>query len=336
MILKTPQFWYRDKGTAAPPLEKMLEPISYLYELGYRLHQNSRDAAEAGLPVLCIGNIVAGGTGKTPTALAIMDIIHKNSLAKKPFFLIRGYGGGEVGPLLTDPAKHTAWDTGDEALILSKAAPTIVAIDRIGGAELARRKGADLVLMDDGLQNPGIRKDIRIIVINGEMGFGNEKILPAGPLREPLETGIARADAFIFLGADTRGVRDKLPQDKPIFEAILCPAFGKLPPQDKAYIAFAGLGYPEKFFKFLKEDLRFNIVDTVKFSDHYPYNETDIRNLAQKAQTAGAELLTTEKDMMRIPAIEGITIYTLPIELAWSDEAALTQFLKDKLARLSS
>ena len=333
MMLKTPKFWYRPEDTPTSIQEKMLEPLSRLYKFGYTLHQNSKSPRQMPLPVICIGNIVAGGTGKTPTALSLMDVIRRHSIARTPYFLIRGYGGGQIGPLIVDVYKHTSWDTGDEALILSKAAPTVVSIDRAAGAEMAQRNGADLVLMDDGLQNPGIRKDISIVVINGEMGFGNEKIMPAGPLREPLLDGLAKADAFIMIGTDKRGTLGKLPADKPVFKANLKAKPDKIPPRDKKYIAFAGLGYPEKFFTFLKEEIALDVVETVRFSDHYPYTREDLESLAQKAVDAKAELLTTEKDFIRLPKIEGVHVHTLPVDLVWEDETALAAFLEDKLAR---
>ena len=336
MMLKTPKFWYRNHDTAAPMSERALEPLSRLYKFGYTLHQSSRTPHKAALPVLCIGNIVAGGTGKTPTALALMAVIRKNNIAKNPYFLIRGYGGGAVGPLLVDPNKHTAWETGDEALILSRAAPTVVSINRALGAELAKKQGADLVLMDDGLQNPGITKDISIVVINGDMGFGNEKILPAGPLREPLQDGIARADAFIIIGADKRDAAGKLPAGKPVFTATLKANTTKIPPKDKTYIAFAGLGYPDKFFNFLRGDIGLTLAETIRFADHYPYTRDDLEALAQKAVDAKAELLTTEKDFMRLPKIEGVNVHTLPVDLVWDDENGVAQFLQDKLASLKS
>ena len=331
MNIKTPSFWYRPNGSPPPLLEKVLTPFSALYAAGYKMHQKTKQARKAFLPVICIGNIVAGGTGKTPTALALLNTLRKYGIAKNPFFLIRGYGGGEVGPLLVDPSIHTAWDTGDEALVLSRAASTIVSINRIEGADLALRKGADLVLMDDGLQNPGIHKDIKIVVVNGEMGFGNEKILPAGPLREPLQTGLAKADSFILIGQDHRDCIKNIPAGKPVFHAAIKAIQSKIPPKDKSYVAFAGLGYPDKFFSFLRNDVGLNIVKTVRFADHQPYNEENLKNLHQTALSLNAELLTTEKDMMRLPEIPGITVHTLPVELAWEDEELLAQFLKAKL-----
>ncbi|MGB4106973.1 MAG: tetraacyldisaccharide 4'-kinase [Alphaproteobacteria bacterium] len=332
MPLKTPSFWYRSGGT--PSLrEKILSPFSFLYRIGYEIHQHSITPETLDIPVICIGNINAGGTGKTPAAIALMDVIRKNNLAAKPFFLLRGYGGGERGPLLVDTSKHNSWSTGDEALILASRAPTVIAVDRVKGAQLAERHHADMVLMDDGLQNPGIHKNIKVVVINGDMGFGNGRMLPAGPLREPLHKGLARADLFILIGEDKRGVAASLPADKPLVRAHMEPDLPAPLPKDKKYIAFAGLGYPEKFFAFARDKLGLDIVKTISFPDHYPYSEADIANLRARALEWNAELLTTKKDLLRLPAAERETIHTADVRLAWEDEAALADFLKTRLSQ---
>lgn len=332
-MFKTPAFWYRDPETTSPPLlEKILAPASWLYRAGFEIHQRSSTAQTSEIPIVCIGNLNAGGTGKTPTALALMQMIKTYSLARNPFFLLRGYGGGQRGPLLVDPKIHDAWDTGDEALILAGKAPTIVSADRNLGAELALRKGADLILMDDGLQNPTIRKDIKIIVINGEMGFGNGRMIPAGPLREPLGRGLAGADAFILIGEDKRGVLSLLPRDKPVIQAYLINEPQQAPLPDKFYLAFAGLGYPEKFFTFLREDMGLNVVETVTFPDHYPYNSYDLETLRDKALRIGAELITTQKDYLRLPKHEGFTVHSVPVRMNFQDESGLAAFLQSRLS----
>ena len=330
MKLKTPSFWYRNDENE-PLLEKILTPFSWLYRIGYEIHQHSVTPGSLGFPVICIGNLNAGGTGKTPTAIALMDLVRKNNLAKKPFFLLRGYGGGERGPLLVDPARHNSWITGDEALILAAHAPTIIAVDRVQGAMLAAKHGADLVLMDDGLQNPGIQKDIKIVVINGEMGFGNGKMLPAGPLREPLHKGLARADLFILIGEDKRNTSALLPPGKPVIRTHLEPFLSTPLDRNKKYIAFAGLGYPEKFFSFVRDHLNLDLVKTVSFPDHYPYTEDDVKNLDARAKEWSADLLTTRKDFLRLPDVPGVTVHSADIRLAWNNENELESFLQSRL-----
>ncbi|MEM7650698.1 MAG: tetraacyldisaccharide 4'-kinase [Pseudomonadota bacterium] len=335
MTLKTPSFWYRSQDSRPNWRELALTPFSYIYHALFAIDQNAHAAYRADIPVLCIGNITAGGTGKTPTALALMETVKRHNIAKTPYFLIRGYGGAEDGPLLADPQTHTSWDIGDEALILAQHAPTIVSADRAAGVRLAHERGADLVIMDDGLQNPGIYKDLRFVVVNGEMGFGNKRLMPAGPLRQPLEHGFNVSDGFILIGDDTREIANDLPQDKPLFKASLKPGPDFKLDKASRYLAFAGLGYPQKFFNFLSNTLGMNVVETIAFSDHYPYEEEDLIKLHEKAQRLDTKLITTEKDFKRLPEIEGIEVKTLPVEMHWDNEDALITLIKDTLSARS-
>lgn len=331
MKQKTPDFWYPKDKQSRSLRASLLQPFEWIYRLAFKLHQASQKAERVNIPVLCIGNLVAGGTGKTPTAIALINFTRDKGLANNPFFLIRGYGGAERGPLLVDPDAHSAWDVGDEALILAQHAPTIVSADRVAGAELAMRKGADVVIMDDGLQNPGIHKDLKLVVINGEMGFGNAHMMPAGPLREPLEGGIEKADGFLMIGEDKTGALSELPQDKPVLKAHLEKDSDYNIDKTKAYLAFAGLGYPEKYFGFLKNDLGLNVIEEIRFPDHCPYEEADLQELHAKAQKIGAELITTQKDYLRLPSIEGIHVHALPVKMVFETPDALMNVLKKAL-----
>ena len=331
MTLKTPSFWYRGAQQTPQVAEILLTPFSKLYGLGYSIHRKLKTPYKANIPVICIGNISAGGTGKTPTAIALLKTVKASGLAKNPFFLIRGYGGAEKGPMSVNLGKHTAWDVGDEALILAKHAPTVVGGDRAASAKHAENEGADMLILDDGLQNPGIFKDLSLVVINGEMGFGNLKPLPAGPLRQPLDEGLKLADAFIIIGDDQRNVGDLLPKDKPVLHANLCPGADGTFDKTKPYMAFAGLGYPAKFFKFIREKLGLNLIETIAFSDHHPYIEDDIRRLKTKAQDLGATLITTEKDFLRIPLSENDDIEIVPVDMRFKDEDTLTALIKETI-----
>ncbi|MCC6598167.1 MAG: tetraacyldisaccharide 4'-kinase [Alphaproteobacteria bacterium] len=333
-FLQTPKFWYIKAGTSPSRLERWLAPFSCVYYFFYTLHQHSNTPYVSDIPVLCLGNLVTGGTGKTPAALAILEVIKDRELAKTPFFLSRGYGGAERGPLLVEATRHTSWDVGDEPLILCKHAPTVVSTDRAKGVKLAHEKGADLIIMDDGLQNPGIHKDIKLIVINGEMGFGNQKMLPAGPLRQPLTKGLENADGFILIGEDVRGLTGILPTDKPIIKANIKPQKGSvLPDKDLRYFAFAGLGYPEKFFSFLKNTINLNLVETLKFADHYPYTKNDLLTLDRKAKALDARLITTEKDFMRLPATENITVDVVNVEMAFENTDLLARLIESMIRK---
>jgi tetraacyldisaccharide 4'-kinase len=333
--LKTPDFWYRKPDQQPSAGEMALMPVARIYEMLYHLHQSSKSAYKAGVPVVCIGNIVAGGTGKTPTAIALLKFIREAGFAQNPHFLIRGYGGSETGPVLVDPVMHSAWEVGDEALILVRNAPTVVATDRAEGARFSERRGADLILMDDGLQNPGIHKDLKLVVVNGEMGFGNEKLIPAGPLRQPLIEGLKNADACILIGNDERGALENLPAGKPVIKAKLMSRPDSIVDRDAKYLAFAGLGYPDKFFKFLKDNVGLNVVETIRFADHCPYTEYDMRVLKAKADALGARLITTEKDILRIPCQDDIRIDVMPVSMVFDDVDALNAVIKSALTKVS-
>lgn len=334
MIFKTPAFWYRDQSKAAPLAEKLLRPLSCVYAGGHVLNQALQKTHKINTPIICIGNLTAGGSGKTPVALSLMNLVKKNTIAPKPHFLTRGYGGKDQGPLLFDPRRHNALECGDEALLLARTAPTVVAHDRVGGGRFAAEQGAGLLIMDDGLQNSSIFKDMSIIVINGTMGFGNERLLPAGPLREPLQSGLEKADAFVLIGEDQRGILDTLP-NRPVFKAAFATDEKTLPDKNIPYIAFAGLGYPDKFFTYLKT-LGYTLLEEIIFADHHAYNEHDLYELHTKAKNNKAQLITTEKDFARLPASLDFQIDVLPITLSWHNEADLIAFIKNHPALQSS
>lgn len=333
MKQNTPSFWYRPPESRSPLKERFLAPLSSLYMLGCKTHRLLVKPQKTSIPVLCVGNLVAGGTGKTPAAICLVETLRKHGLAQNPYFLTRGYGGAEIGPLLVDPAKHTAWDTGDEALLLARCAPTIVSPNRIAGAQMAVNRGADMIVMDDGLQNPGIHKDIKLAVVNGEMGFGNGKTLPAGPLRQSLAQGLQQVDAFILVGEDKREALKLIPEGKTVLYAALKTSGHADISKKKHYLAFAGIGYPQKFFTFLQDTVGLNLAEAVPFPDHYPYEGNDLKMLHEKAQALGAELLTTEKDFLRLPKIENITVHTLPVDMVWSDEPTALRYFESALPR---
>lgn len=317
MIMKTPAFWYGENKDGL--MRTALMPLSLLYRFGYEIHQALGRNETPPLPVICVGNVTAGGSGKTPAALAIMDVIKRRALAKNPFFLSRGYGGDVRGPVMLDAFTE---NVGDEALILARQAPTIVSANRIQGIQLAAHRLSDLIIMDDGLQNPHVKKSVSFMVVDGTMGFGNGKLLPAGPLREPLDRAFAKADAFIVIGSDV----NKLPADKPIFKASIETTKSLAPGR---YVAFAGIGYPEKFFTYVRGLPDVDIAETVPFPDHHDYSPSDIQILKTKAAAHGAKLVTTEKDAVKISTSENIE--TLKINLRWGDEAALAVFLEGRL-----
>jgi tetraacyldisaccharide 4'-kinase len=240
------------------------------------------------------------------------------------YCLTRGYGGSLAGPVAVDPKRHTAAVVGDEALLLAEAAPSWVARDRVAGAAAAAAAGAQLVILDDGFQNPRLAKDLALLVIDGAYGFGNGRLIPAGPLREPIAAALARADAIVLLGADEAGIAPQL-GTTPILHGRLAPVgdgeFVGVP-----VVAFAGIGRPEKFFRTLTE-LGARILGRHAFADHHRYTDGELAALADEAARTGARLITTVKDAVRLPPHWRERVAVLKVEIAWQDEAAVATLL---------
>jgi tetraacyldisaccharide 4'-kinase len=275
--------------------------------------------------VLCVGNLTAGGSGKTPIAMTLARMLMARR--HKVVFLTRGYRGRLHGPIAVDPARHSAADVGDEALLLANVAPTVVARDRARGAALADSLRANVILMDDGFQNFQLAKDISLVVIDSETGFGNGRLIPAGPLREPIEQGLARADAVVLMG---EGPLQMLPFAGPILRAELHPTAPDRF-QDRSVFAMAGIGRPEKFFRTLVA-IGARVVGTRAFPDHHHYSFLEIQAVKQIAANAGALLVTTEKDFVRIEANRRDGIFPVPVHAVFADDPSLGIML-DRLAK---
>ena len=309
--MKTPPYWYRKDNERQGLQEVLLSPVAPIYTAISNIHRSFKKTYKSKLPVICVGNITAGGSGKTPAAIALMQYVKANKIARKPFFLTRGYGG-KLNGTLVDSRIDSVKDVGDEALLLAKYAPTIVASDREEGAKIAEAMFADLIIMDDGMQNPGLHKDLVFMVVDGKKGFGNGKMIPAGPLRQPINNGIEAADIFIIINDDERGVSAYLPKNKPQLSGKII-STKKLDKKAK-YLAFAGLAHPDKFYNTAKKK-GLILEEQKSFPDHYVYSKSDIRKLFKKAEKEDLKLLTTEKDIVRIPAEYHEKIETLPVEL---------------------
>lgn len=318
--MRAPRFWQ-----AGGPLAALLSPLGQLYAV---LGRRRRRAApwRAPCPVICVGNLSAGGSGKTPTALALAERL--TALGRRPVFLTRGYGGRERGPLLVEPGRHDAAAVGDEPLLLAAAAPTVVARDRAAGAALAARQG-DVIVMDDGFQNPALHKDLSLLVFDGGQGIGNGRCLPAGPLREGLAEGLARADACLLIGQDATGLAPLL-AGRPLLRASLDPQGSEL--KGQRVLAFAGIGRPEKFFESLRA-LGAELAGTRGFGDHHRYRAAEIAALRAEAARAGARLVTTAKDLARLPPDLRQGIAVLAVRLVFADRDALDALLKGVLTR---
>lgn len=331
MPAKTPKFWYENQGFGARLTAAALGPLAALYGLAGRVRNGSVTPYDPGVPVLCVGNLVAGGSGKTPAALALCDLVRRENLFRNPVFLTRGYGGSLRGPVQVDPALHSAAEVGDEALLLARRAPTILCRDRVAGAKIALALGPDLLIMDDGFQNPSLKKTASLVVVDGESGFGNGRLIPAGPLREPVHSGFRRADAFLILGADRQGIGASMAADKPVFYGMLQVYAAGVPDRKRRYVGFAGLGRPEKFRKTL-EEIGISLAGWHAFPDHHPYSLRDINRLEREARAADAALITTAKDAVRItPGTLTVPLAVVPVGLEISPLDQMISFLKKAL-----
>jgi len=300
-----------------------LAPLGALYGLAGRRRMAAAEPHRAGAPVVCVGNLVAGGAGKTPVGLAVAAALRARGGAVHT--LTRGHGGRERGPLLVDPARHGADAVGDEALLLAADFPCWVARDRAAGANAAVAAGAGAIVMDDGFQNPGLFKDVSLVVVDGAVGFGNGRLIPAGPLRERVADGLARADALAILGEDRTGVA-ALAQGLPVLRGRLEPPPDSTGLRGRRVLAFAGIGRPEKFFATL-EALGAELAGRVPFADHHPYRPAEVAALLERAAALGALPVTTAKDAVRLPADTRARVHVLPVTVAWEDPGALDRLL---------
>ncbi len=293
--MREPRFWREDGALA-----RLLTPVAAVYGAisGARM---ARTGARARVPVICVGNLTVGGAGKTPTAIAVAQVLL--SEGARPFFLSRGYGGALAGPVRVTP-QYRAAGVGDEPLLLARVAPTIVARDRVQGAELAVAQGASIIVMDDGFQNPSLIKDCSLVVLDGERSIGNGRMFPAGPLRAPLDVQLARARALLVVGETSAKAEVVIARAHqrglPVLHGRLTPdpaAIAEL--AGKTVLAFAGIAHPEKFFATLAD---IGIAAPVKraFADHHPFTGSDVQELLEQAKRDNLLLLTTEKDLARM------------------------------------
>ena len=330
--MREPAFWWKQgSGT-------LLVPLAGLYgaAAAWRMHA---DGQRAGVPVVCLGNLTVGGAGKTPTALAIAGFLA--SAGEQPAFLTRGYGGRLAGPLLVEPARHHAAEVGDEPLLLARAAPTIVARERVAGAALAVKCRAGAVVMDDGFQNPSLTKDFSVLVLDGRRGVGNGCVVPAGPLRAPVIVQLERAQALIVVGPALDSAKTVAnvarAQGIPVFAARLEPDAGALATlRGKRVLAFAGIGDPERFFATLAAA---GIAVAAKrgFADHHRYTEPEARTLCEAADRDGLTLVTTEKDQARLAGESHLVtlaqrVHPLPVALKLEDEVRFKSLLLQHIA----
>lgn len=300
--MKTPRFWQHKNL-----LSFLLWPISFLYGTITQCRLRFSHPYKCGAYVICIGNITAGGVGKTPVALAMAEKYLKQG--KKVFFVTRGYKG-KLKNIVVDLAKHSVAETGDEARLLAKTAPTIISPDRARGAKKAVALGAEVIIMDDGFQNPRLYKDESWLVFDGSVGIGNGMIIPSGPLRETLKNGEKRAQNVLIMGEDKTHLAEKI--TLPVYQGELVAEPFDL--DNKKVFAFAGIGHPEKFYQTLKS-LGYEVVKTYDFEDHHAYIDAEIEKIIEEAGVL--PVVTTEKDFVKLSFAVRDKVHVLKVQARW-------------------
>jgi tetraacyldisaccharide 4'-kinase len=355
--MRAPDFWYEEPGIAAG----LLTPVGAALDAAGRLRRAVARPYCAPVPVICVGNLVAGGSGKTPVALSLAEMLAARGI--KTAIVMRGYGGKLGGPVRIDPERHDAEAVGDEALLAATQTASWVARDRAAGVRAAVTGGAEAIILDDGFQNPHVAKDLSLVVVDAAAGFGNCRLIPAGPLRERVAAGLARADAVVLVekeeeprvseteslvpapthlpltrhvslprghgGGPGRGAAPEIP----ILRVSLAPTDGQRFAGAKL-LAFAGIGRPEKFFASLRA-IDADLVGARDFPDHHPYRAAELAALRRDAEAARARLVTTRKDWVRLSPPERTAVEVLDVAVRWHDPAARDALLAPVLARIS-
>lgn len=321
--MNEPSFWHeRDLQSrrSAPLTRGLLTPISAIYSYAGRRRIENTTPFDIGIPVICVGNLTMGGSGKTPVVAAIRE--HYVQLGHRAASLSRGYKGELDGPLKVDFTSHTAKQVGDEPLMLASSGEAWIGADRVAAARAMKADGVEIIIMDDGHQNPTLKKDLSLLVIDGGNPVGNGFVFPKGPLREPVSRGIERADAVIVMGDLVHAIPELDPSNIPVQQGHLQP---RGPAPSGPLVAFAGIGRPQKFFDSL-QSAGAELAESVPFPDHHTFSDSDITYLKILAKERHAQLITTEKDFVRLSERDREGVLTFPVEAVF-DVSALTNLL---------
>lgn len=312
--MRAPSFWHEESGL----LSTLLRPLGWLYGWGGKVLSSFAKPQHFSVPIISVGNIVSGGSGKTPTAIALALLLQEKG--RNVHIVTRGYGGSLKGPVKVDPSVHSYQEVGDEALLLAQKAPTWVAKSRPLGVQASIDQGAELIILDDGHQTRSLYKDISFVVVDKAQGFGNGQVIPAGPLRESLSEGFKRTDAFIGIG----GVEIQLGRQTFNAKSLSQPLnIGRV-------VAFCGLGFPQKFYNTLKKE-GIDVIATKSFPDHYVYQDKDLQKLLNLANEHNAQLITTRKDWVKLSRYWQEQVQVLDITIQFEDPAELYQFIVSRI-----
>jgi tetraacyldisaccharide 4'-kinase len=310
---KSLDFW-KTRGLKS----KILMPISLIYQLASNIRNNFIKPHHVDVPVICIGNATLGGAGKTPFVILLVELLKNHG--KIPFIISRGYGSELTGNIVVD-TKHSAIEVGDEPLLLAKYAPCIIGKNRRKSAQMATEMGADVIIMDDGLQNPSLAKNLCFLMIDGGYGFGNNRVFPAGALREPLQNAFAKVQACVLVGKDECATLHQLHKNLPLIRAQM-----KITAEAQKVVAFCGIARPQKFYDSLQQE-NFKITQTFDFADHHHFTETELQKIKQAAHFQNAIMATTQKDYMRLSPFWQQQVTPIPAKMLINNNEILLELL---------